>query len=60
MLLRAPMTSLMLRKYLIEEDCQNTKLGLKGPENLLKAFVLFLKCIVPFFFCVVKPALQKM
>lgn len=42
-------TSLMLRKYLIEEDSQNTKVGLKGSENLLKAFVLFLKNIVPFF-----------
>lgn len=60
MLLRAPMTSLMLRKYLIEEDCQNTKVGLKGSENLLKAFVLFLKDTVPFFLRAVKPTLQKM
>jgi len=33
----------MLRKCLIEEDCQNTKVGLKESESLLKAFVLFLK-----------------
>lgn len=50
----------MLRKYLIEEDCENTKVGLKGSESLLEAFVLFLKSVVPFIFSAVKPALQKM
>lgn len=59
-LLRAPVTSFMVRKYLIEEDCQNTEIALKGSENLLKALVLFLKNIVPFFLCAVKLTLQKM
>lgn len=49
----------MLRKYLIETGCQNTKAGLKGSESLLNAFVPFLKSVVPFIFRTVKPTLQK-
>jgi len=58
-LLWDPRAPLMLRKYLIEGDCQSTKVGLKSSDSLLEVFALFLKSIFPFIFRIVKPPLQK-